>query len=520
MGMPPAFLTTLSADCQSHGLYTKATFVSLVSCVTDLLKQSAASGLVWGLMPDTFAPLLDEVMTETLTVTRLSEQDFSSQDFSGHVDSGHAFSAKDLTPANSAMGMDPFGVLVVMTDQVKGVIYWQPTPAVALELVEGGWSIYPTVVQHAAKAVLQHLGNTNKRLAKKLTPQLATQLKLSFVEGVDADAPAVDNRLSLFLSAFVKGLEQRNQALQAALKESNTLHARMVHAERLAAIGQMSATVAHEIRNPLGLIELYAKLAESQVAQLPCPADTKALILQPLGHIMGATQHLGSFLHEITDFSKPFQLNCEHASLYNLVDQVVAFSQPLADKLQVRLKLMPAPLPLRQVVVVVDEPRIQQALLNLIKNALEVSPPKTEVTVRLAVYPDQAKPASSGVRTTALPVEPCLQVIITDHGKGLPKNRHKQLFTPFFTTKPEGTGLGLVRSQAILQAHGGQVTMLRSGPKGSAFAMALPLFRVKTPLSVAAVTNNVLLTDTTSDKNTSNNADGGQSGVANQVKGV
>jgi signal transduction histidine kinase len=415
----------LSRWCQTNGLYAKQTFISLFTCLIRMVREHRMAGLVITYAGDGFEGLTDGLSTiPDVTHTELTEDNLGNH---------------SLLP----------GMLIILTDRLCCLLYWRPDTEPTFQLYEGGWTFHPAEVRHVAEQILSSLKPAT--LSSRLLEQMGnTTLDRRY-----------DDRLSTFIPALVQGLEQRNRELTLALKELQTLHDRMVQAERLAAIGQVSATIAHEIRNPLGLIDLYGKLVENEIAETDCTEADKQRLMAPLRHIQGATCHLESFLSELTDYSKPFQINATTTRVWDLLEQVVAFCQPLAHQWQCQLQLVDNA-GQKNLLANVDGPRLQQALLNVIKNALEITPAGGQVQVSLASRKQDDH----------------LFIKITDQGPGIQKPQQAKLFTPFFTTKSQGTGLGLARSQKIMQAHGGCIKLLSSSAKGSTFALAIPKGRV------------------------------------------
>src|SRR5262249_38397355 len=153
-----------------------------------------------------------------------------------------------------------------------------------------------------------------------------------------------DDKLNVLITSLVHGLENRNRELTLALDQVQLLNKRNVDTERLAAIGQMSSVIAHEIRNPLGLIDLYAKLTEDHMAKLDFTAEQeekKTLLLKNLSHIRQATGNLENILSELTDYSRPLKLNRQPTNIQQLVQDVCEFYQPSYQEKEINLSLNP-----------------------------------------------------------------------------------------------------------------------------------------------------------------------------------
>lgn len=365
------------------------------------------------------------------------------------------------------------GVLIVLTDRFCVALYWCSQTQDTFRLYEGGWTFNPGDVRTLATHLIHHLQH----------PDLRDTLQHRLDE--TAIDRRYDEKLNLLLTSLVNGLENRNRELTMALEKVNELSRKMVDTERFVAIGQLCSVIAHEIRNPLGLIDLYAKLVEEQLKQLgvqpvpaaedetlpaeavTLPAERQAQLMKNLSFIRQSTTNLEAILTELTDYSRPLQLQLEEIDICEMVQDVVQFYQPSYNEKQVKLKFSQSitdrdALPMR---LSIDCGRIRQALINLLKNALEASPPQTVVKVVVA--------SRKGDRNVFIKV--------SDQGKGVDATVAKKLFTPYFSTKGNGTGLGLAHSRKILQAHGGSVELLSGvsanqgeAGEGATFALILP----------------------------------------------
>jgi signal transduction histidine kinase len=415
--------------CSSTGLYSKETFQSLYSCITRMVRDHHMPGFVMTrtLEDDSFEPMaqaLEDI--HGLPLFRVNQP--------------------DLFPGNTGI-CDQTGFLIVLTNRLCATLFWSAATHETFRMYNGGWTFHPGDSRTIATRLIQHMQN----------PEL---------EHLLAETPVdrrYDDKLNMLITSLVHGLENRNRELTLALDQVQLLNKRNVDTERLAAIGQMSSVIAHEIRNPLGLIDLYAKLTEDHMAKLdftPEQEEKKSLLLKNLSQIRQATGSLETILSELTDYSRPLTLNRQPTDIQQLVQDVCEFYQPSYQEKEITLSLQPLAHPARWIKhYAMDSDKIRQALINLLKNALEASPAGTTVSVKVLCPPHDSQ----------------FYIQVQDQGKGIDTAHVKKLFTPYFSTKGSGTGLGLAHSQKILQAHGGNVELVGSTPgQGTTFSLILP----------------------------------------------
>ncbi len=421
--------------CSSSGLYSKETFLSLYSCITRMIRDHHLAGFV-------LTRTLEDEAFETLALALEGAPNLPL----------FRLNQPDMFPTQSGV-CDQTGFLIVLTDRLCAALHWSGATYDTFRVYEGGWTFNPGDCKTIAAQLIPHAGDPTLEHLLKETP-------------IDR---RYDEKLNLLVTSLVHGLENRNRELIVALDQVKMLNKQVVDNERLAAIGQLSSVIAHEIRNPLGLIDLYAKLTEDLLAKLPWeqlqPAEENSkaknpqeMLLKNLGLIREATGNLEKILSGLTSYSRPLELETAPTDLYRLVADVCDFYAPSYQEKGVKL-LVPQceghPLTLS-----LDQDKIRQALINLLKNALEATPAEGTVTVSI-----------SG-RTG----DPMTYIRVSDQGPGVDEKNMKKLFTPYFSTKgSKGTGLGLAHSRKILQAHGGSVELLSSIPgKGATFALILP----------------------------------------------
>jgi signal transduction histidine kinase len=227
-------------------------------------------------------------------------------------------------------------------------------------------------------------------------------------------------------------LKQTVQALRNELSEKNRLLERK---NRLAALGEMAAGLAHEIRNPLGGIQLYASMLAKDVADMPASAAI-------VGKISAGVVRLESLVGQVLQFTREIAANATQMNLADSVDQAVELAQPTLSKHGVKLDVI-GPHVLQ---VFADPLLLGQSILNLVLNAAEAIGEKAEGERRITVQ-FAAPPPDSDARQFHLTVR--------DTGPGIPAGVLDRIFNPFFTTKDTGTGLGLAIVHRVIEAHDG-----------------------------------------------------------------
>jgi signal transduction histidine kinase len=244
-------------------------------------------------------------------------------------------------------------------------------------------------------------------------------------------------------------------ASQSAIAiENATLHRdemeareRLRQSEKLAALGKLSAGLAHELRNPLNTISMliYA-MNQEMPANGPLAADLRI--------VQGELQHMSLLIEQFLEFARPRAPHFQRERVEEIMEETLLLIGPEARARGVMVcKDWGKDLP----TVWVDGTQIKQVYLNLLLNALQAMPQGGKLTVRLQV--------SGGSLLTA----------ITDEGEGIPPEVRANLFEPFFTTKRGGTGLGLSISQRIIEGHNGRLRLFSQPGRGTSVVVRLPL---------------------------------------------
>jgi two-component system, NtrC family, sensor histidine kinase HydH len=232
--------------------------------------------------------------------------------------------------------------------------------------------------------------------------------------------------------------------------EKRELARRTQVAEKLAAVGTMTAGLSHEIRNPLNAAGLQLTVLERRVRKLS--AELQPPLLEPLTLVQDEIRRLEHILQDFLQFARPEQVTMNPVEVTMLMERVVQFFAADAGKRHISLFVEGE----KDLVVAGDEGRLRQALVNLTLNALDATPAGGRITLAAQRHED-----------TVL-------VTVTDSGPGIPADVVDRIFEPFFTTKAAGSGLGLPIVHAIITQHGGTLTVANRRGGGAQFKLRLP----------------------------------------------
>ena len=271
-------------------------------------------------------------------------------------------------------------------------------------------------------------------------------------EQVEHTTPAGDRRhLGVTISPIRKGNEKINGAicLLSDLTELAALQQQMQLKENLAALGELSAGIAHEFKNALATISGYAQMIRAE--ELNGEASDYA------DRILEQTRNITHVVTEFLRYARPLDIANEPVPLEPLVERVVSEVANAKPEAQVRAEGRFSSVP-------GDEGLLRQALLNLVRNAAEACA-DTAGGGRVVLQGEVVRGEAGGSQ----------RIVILDNGPGIEREALGKLFRPFYTTKSDGTGLGLAVVQKIIVQHGGQVEARNRPEGGAAFTVTLPL---------------------------------------------
>lgn len=237
----------------------------------------------------------------------------------------------------------------------------------------------------------------------------------------------------------------------ARLREDHELRQRLRTAEHMATVGQFARSIAHEIKNPLNFISL--SVDHMRDAYRPDDADKAARFESLLDNIKGEVARVARFAESFLEYGRPFELHCRRCSLNILLDEVLELVAARAAAGHVEIRREIAELP----ELSVDPEFIKTCLYNIVINAFEAMPSGGVLTVRGMLADGQ------------------VTLAFADTGEGLSAHDLDKIFTPLFSTKQGGLGLGLALTKRIIEDHGGKVGFTSTRGRGSEVSLYLPV---------------------------------------------
>ena len=229
----------------------------------------------------------------------------------------------------------------------------------------------------------------------------------------------------------------------------------------LAAVGQATAQVAHEIKNPLGSI----RLGVAMLRDMTQPGEAH----QTIDLVERGIDHLNKLTIDVTQFSREKKLTREMTNVHELLD---ASLELVADLIQTKRTPIEKHYTREALVGELDADQLRQVFVNLLANALDAGGESSPITITTALL---AGTASDGNGNHPATNAPRARITIRDHGSGMDDTTRARIFEPFFSTKKRGTGLGLAVVKKIVEQHDGTISVESAPGAGTTFHAELPL---------------------------------------------
>jgi two-component system NtrC family sensor kinase len=275
------------------------------------------------------------------------------------------------------------------------------------------------------------------------------------------------------LALAIAEINQFTEKLEATVTERTAqlkfAHQKLLQTDRLASLGQLAASVAHEINNPVAGVLNLSMLLQRILKEDGIPPGRIQEFRKYLTQITHETSRVGRIVSDLLAFSRRSKPQRSPADLNRIISITLSLCEHKLKMTNVAVETSLTPnLPQ----IPCDSSQIQQVLLNLVMNAAEATSPRGNGIVRVA--------------TALAPNGQAVLITVADNGEGIAPENLSKIFDPFFTTKPEGkgVGLGLAVLYGIVDAHGGEVDVKSAAGEGTTFTVSLPLAAVERPTEI------------------------------------
>ncbi len=251
--------------------------------------------------------------------------------------------------------------------------------------------------------------------------------------------------------------EQLEMKVQERTGELRAAQDTLVRTEKLSSLGKLSASIAHEINNPLAGILTFAKLMIRTIEHGPVGEVERRTLVKQLALVQRETERCSAIVRNLLDFARERPLQLKNVDVNHVVEEVFSLVANQTAILGVEVSKDLAPVP----AVEADFGQLRQAFINIVINGIEAL----------------GKGGHLRVSTRPLPEQDGLEIVFQDDGPGIPPELMQKIFDPFFTTKEKGTGLGLSVVYGIVERHKGRVSVESEPGKGTRFTIRLPAAR-------------------------------------------
>jgi PAS domain S-box-containing protein len=265
-------------------------------------------------------------------------------------------------------------------------------------------------------------------------------------------------KLEIFASA-VKTENDEEIGMVIVLRDItrlDKLEERVKRTEKLAAMGETAANIAHEIRNPLGSIGLFASLLIKELKEKK-NRDRAS-------HIISAVKDMDNKISNLLMFARDQKPLMKEVSIHNVLKEIIIFSEQILGKENIILTVNYEDV---DPVIAGNAEMLKQVFLNLMLNAMQAMPGGGNLYIKTRIFGGKDEKKNSH--------NPNVEISFMDTGSGMPDENIKKIFDPFFTTKEKGTGLGLAIAHNIVDIHGGSIDVEKNKGGGAAFNITFPM---------------------------------------------
>jgi len=252
------------------------------------------------------------------------------------------------------------------------------------------------------------------------------------------------------IGTLADSFNDMSQQLLLTKQRMETANKRLIQAEKLASIGRISASIAHEIRNPLTSVKLNIQ----KISGSSCWGEIERGHLEITQEGIG---HIEIFIKELLNFTRVSDLNCDYFPIEQIIESAYKM---ISDSLELKKIKLHKDIQEGLPPLFVDGDRMRQVFLNILRNASEAVDDGGEITFAVAMH-------GSGS-------ERAVRVEVSDNGPGIPEKEKDNIFEPFYTMKSSGFGLGLANAKKIVEQHHGSIRVVHKEGAGACFEILIP----------------------------------------------
>ena len=349
----------------------------------------------------------------------------------------------------------------------------QPGESIAGWALEHSWPVLVEDAQSDSRfsgRVDQHLGSQTR--AVMAVPLLTAERSIGVIKVTSSEPDAHSredlNTLQAIASTLTVALENARlyDDLKTLLREREQAQAQLIHSEKVAALGRLTASIAHEINNPLQAVQGCLALTVEEMGE----AQRREKIDRYLNMANSEIERIAAIVGHMRDFYRPAREGLQPTDLRGVLESVLELTNKQLQHSDVIVERCfqeeVGPLPMIQA----NADQLKQVFLNLVLNAIDAMPAGGTLRISTTLEYGNEK-AGFSEKTRFLRIE------FSDTGEGMPAGVLSHLFEPFFTTKEHGSGLGLSTSYGIIQSHGGEITVASQVGEGTTFTILLPVER-------------------------------------------
>ena len=329
------------------------------------------------------------------------------------------------------------------------MIFFSAVLILLTALVKGGF------IRKMIHNPIQKLNNATKEVAN-----------LNLDHKVDIDSQDELGNLAFSFNKMTYHLKEANEAIQdwssqlenrvkEKTRELEKTQSRLIVAEKMAAMGELSAMVAHEINNPLSGILSYAKLSSRFLNQEKIDSEILESVKKNLTFISNETKRCGNIVKNLLIFARRTSGDYKEEHLNKIIEDSI---QVIDHSAKMKALSLTTELEEENDLLQCDAGGIQQILVALIINSIDATSPGGKITVKTEYMKEKDQ----------------IRIMVTDNGKGIPEDAIPHIFEPFFSTKVKSTGLGLSVVYGVVEQHNGTIDVASKVNQGTTFTITLP----------------------------------------------